>query len=63
MLPARKLQGRPVAGRSKEPDVPLSASARAALHTGLESARIDLASGRPLTPWGDFTEYAVEDDE
>lgn len=44
-------------------DVLLSASARAALDAGLESARADVASGRPATAWGDFTEYAVEDEE
>lgn len=25
--------------------------------------RVDVASGRPATAWGDFTEYAVEDEE
>ncbi len=35
----------------------------AALLAALASARADVASGRPATAWGDFTEYAVEDEE
>lgn len=44
-------------------DVPLSAKARAALDAGLASARADIATGRPATPWRDFTEYAVDDED
>ncbi len=63
MPPARKLDAPPVADRREGLDVPLSAEARAALDAGLESARADLASGRPLTAWADFTAFAVGDDD
>jgi hypothetical protein len=39
----------------------LSPEAQKALDAGLESARRDIASGRPLTPRGDFSQFAVED--
>jgi hypothetical protein len=32
------------------------------LDAGLASVRADVASGRPATPWGDFTPHAVEDE-
>jgi len=41
-------------------DVPLSAAASAALRKGLESARQDIASRRPLVSW-DFTRFASEE--
>jgi hypothetical protein len=59
MVPGRKTKSEPL----DRLDVPLSPQARAALDVGLESARRDIASGRPLTAWIDFTEYAVEDDD
>lgn len=42
---------------------PMSPRAKRDLAAGLECARRDIASGRPLTPWRDFTKYAIEDDE
>ena len=52
-----------VAERHETPelDVPLSAAARAALDAGLESARLDIASGRPLTPW--IRKHVDEDED
>jgi hypothetical protein len=59
MAPARKLETQSDVERR---DAPLSKAARVALADGLASALADVATGRPLTPWGDFTQYAVEDD-
>lgn len=36
--------------------------ARRSLEAGLESARQDVASGRPLRRWGDFTKYANDEE-
>ena len=47
---------------SDQIEEPLSLEARAALDAGLTSAREDIASGRPLTSWDDFTKYVTDDE-
>ena len=43
--------------------VALSSETKKQLQAGLESARRDIASGRPLIPWRDFSGYAVDEPE